>query len=237
LDEAAIRLPTDPLPAFLTRHARADPRRTALVFYGREVSYGELDESSDRFAGWLRARGLRPGDRVALFLENCPQFAIAYMGALKAGAVNVCLNPVHKARELQRDLADSGARVLVTADLGGAVVEAARAQTGREAVAATRYADYLPETASLPVPPSFREVGVRPAGAEDFRSIVADAPRIDRHEPRAPGDTALLQYTSGTTGAPKGAEITHGNLVANCELQKAYIGLGESEVVLAVLPW
>ena len=237
LDEAAIWLPTDPLPAFLTRHARADPRRAALVFYGCEVSYGELDESSDRFAGWLRARGLRPGDRVALFLENCPQFAIAYMGALKAGAVNVCLNPMHKARELQRDLADSGARVLVTADLGGAVVEAARAQTGLEAVAATRYADYLPETASLPVPPSFREVGVRPAGAEDFRSIVADAPRIDRHEPRAPGDTALLQYTSGTTGAPKGAEIKHGNLVANCELQKAYIGLGESEVVLAVLPW
>src|SRR5438046_1657292 len=160
LDEAAIVLPSDPLPAFLARHARAEPQRTALVFYGREVSYGELDDSSDRFAGWLRAKGVRPGDRVALYLENCPQFAIAYMGALKAGAVNVCLNPMHKARELQRDLADSGARVLVTAELGGAVVEAARGDTALQAVAVTRYADYLPETPTLPVPLSLREAGV-----------------------------------------------------------------------------
>src|SRR5207245_4033729 len=139
LDEAAIRLPTDPLPAFLTRHARADPRRTALVFYGREVSYGELDESSDRFAGWLRARGLRPGDRVALFLENCPQFAIAYYGALKAGAITVCLNPMHKAVELQHVLDDSGARVLVTSDQGYAVVEPIRAGSPLEAVVVTAY--------------------------------------------------------------------------------------------------
>ncbi|HAM53901.1 MAG TPA: hypothetical protein DCQ64_00230, partial [Candidatus Rokubacteria bacterium] len=108
LDEATIRLPEEPLPVILKANARRTPDKAALVFYGREVSFGELDEASDRFAGWLRARGLRAGDRVALFLENCPQFAIAYYGALKAGAIAVCLNPMHKALELGHELEDSG---------------------------------------------------------------------------------------------------------------------------------
>ena len=89
--EARIALPEDPLSVTLKRNALAHPRRTAIIFYGRELSFAELDDASDRFAGWLRAKGLVPGDRVAIYLENSPQFAIAYMGTLKAGCVNVCL--------------------------------------------------------------------------------------------------------------------------------------------------
>jgi acyl-CoA synthetase (AMP-forming)/AMP-acid ligase II len=81
LDESRIRLPQVPLPAFLTGNARRAPDKPALVFYGLELAFGELDDLSDRFAGWLARRGIRPGDRIAIFLENCPQFAIAYYGA------------------------------------------------------------------------------------------------------------------------------------------------------------
>ena len=237
LDESRITLPDWPLPFAVKRNAQAQPRNPAIVFYGREVSFAELDDASDRFAGWLRARGLEPGDRVALYLENSPQFAIAYMGSLKAGCVNVCLNPMLKSAELERDLVDSGARALVSSDHGYPAVEPVRERTSLRAVAVTSYRDYLPPAPTLPVPPSFLLPQETFAGTESFVSVVTDSPRIARIEERRPHDTALLQYTSGTTGVPKGAEITHRNLVANCELQRVYVGLREGETALAVLPW
>lgn len=237
LDEAAIRLPTEPLSVFLKRHARRVPGKPALVFYGREFTFAELDEATDRFAGWLHARGLRPGDRLAIYLENCPQFAIAYFGGLKAGAVNVCLNPMHKATELLHELEDSAARVLVTSGQGYAVVEPIRAKTPLEAVAVTSYGDFLPDSPTLPVPPSFLEPARPASDTEDFLRVLASAVPLRTPEARAMSDTALLQYTSGTTGVPKGAELTHGNLVANCELQRLYIDLTEADVPLGVLPW
>jgi acyl-CoA synthetase (AMP-forming)/AMP-acid ligase II len=237
VDEATIQLPTEPISVILKRNAQAEPRKPALLFYGREVSFGELDEASDRFAGWLIERGLRPGDRVALFLENCPQFAIAYYGALKAGAVNVCLNPMHKAVELQQEFEDSGARVLVTSEPGWALVEPIRKDTPLEAVAVTAYREYVPAAPTLPVPPSFQEPEQGHPGADDFQEIVTKAAPLRAPEPRRLDDTALLQYTSGTTGTPKGAELTHGNIVSNCELQRVYISFDSNDVGLAVLPW
>ncbi|HTG10669.1 MAG TPA: AMP-binding protein, partial [Candidatus Eisenbacteria bacterium] len=177
LDEARIRLPGESITTFLTANAARAPRRPAIVFYGREITFAELDDASDRFAGWLRGRGIGPGDRVALYLENCPQFAIAHFGALKAGAITVPLNPMHKAIELQHELEDSGARVLVAAHAGRAIVESFRAATPVEAVALVAYRDYLPERPSLPPPPSLLEeaagpVGGRAAGLEPFQAIV-----------------------------------------------------------------
>ena len=237
LDEATIRLPEEPLPVILKANARRTPDKAALVFYGREVSFGELDEASDRFAGWLRARGLRAGDRVALFLENCPQFAIAYYGALKAGAIAVCLNPMHKALELGHELEDSGARVLVGSDQGYGVVEAVRATSPLEAVVTTSYCDWLPARPTLPPPSSFLERAVVCAETEDLRAILGAAPPLATPVPRALADTAIIQYTSGTTGAPKGAELTHGNLVWNCELMRLWLGQGPEDVVFGVVPW
>ncbi len=237
IDEGAIRLPTEPITAFLARNAARLPTKPAIVFYGREVRFAELDAATDRFAGWLVGRGLGPGDRVAIFLENCPQFAIAYYGALRAGAIVVCLNPMHKAAELLHEFEDSGARVLVTSDQLYAVVEPIRARTPLQAVVVTAYSDYVPAQPTLTVPPSFAEPRRATTGTEDFQTIVTTAPRLGRPVARALDDTALLQYTSGTTGVPKGAELTHGNVVANCELQRLFIGVGEDDVPLGVLPW
>ncbi len=237
LDEAAIRLPTEPLPVIFNRQAHRVPRKPALIFYGRELTFAELHEATDRVAGWLRSRGLRPGDRVAIYLENCPQFAIAYFGALKAGAINVCLNPMHKATELLQEFANSGARVLVTSDGGYAVVAPIRDQTALETVAVTSYRDFLPDAPTLAVPPSFLDPAGPRAGVEDFTAVAAGAAPLPAPEPRDLADTALLQYTSGTTGVPKGAEITHGNIVANCELQRLFIRFSETDIPLGVLPW
>jgi long-chain acyl-CoA synthetase len=237
VDEANIHLPSEPITIILKRNAEADPRKTALIFYGREVSFGELDQASDRFAGWLRTRGIGPGDRVTIFLENCPQFAVAYYGALKAGAINVCLNPMHKAVELRHEFEDSGARVLVTSEQGWDVVEPIRKETPLEAVVVTSYGEYLPDNPTLPVPASFQEVSQGHPGTDDFRRIVTSAEPLRAPEARRLDDTALLQYTSGTTGTPKAAELTHGNIVSNCELQRAYVGEQDNDVGLAVLPW
>ena len=242
LDEARIRLPGEPITAFLQAHAARTPRKAAIVFYGRAITFAELDDASDRFAGWLRARGIGPGDRVALYLENCPQFAIAHFGALKAGAITVPLNPMHKAIELQHELEDSGARVLVAAHAGREIVDSVRAQTPVEAVALVSYRDYVPAPPDLPLPPSLLEepggpVGGRASGVELFSAIVAAPARLRSPEPRAPHDTALIQYTSGTTGAPKGAELTHGNVTANCELMRAFFGFTPADVMLSVVPW
>ena len=238
VDEARIRLPDDSLPTRLKATAARLPRKTALVFYGREISFAELDGASDRFAAWLRGRGVGPGDRVALYLENCPQFAIAHFGALKVGANTVALNPMHKVHELGHELADSGARVVVAADAGREVVESVRDRTALDTAVLVSYRDYLPEEITLPLPPSLlEEPPRRPHGWEDFRPIVEGAATLRALEPRARHDTALIQYTSGTTGAPKGAELTHGNVTANCELIRAFFGIGAADVLLGVVPW
>ena len=238
VDEAHIRLPDDSLPARLKATAARMPRKAALVFYGREVSFAELDEASDRFAAWLRGRGLGPGDRVALYLENCPQFAIAHFGALKVGAITVALNPMHKAHELGHEVEDSGARVLVAADAGREIVESVRDRAALDAVVRVCYRDYVPDEPTLPLPPSLREDAPRrPAGWDEFGAIVGGGATLRALEPRARHDTALIQYTSGTTGAPKGAELTHGNVTANCELVRAFFGIGAADVLLGVVPW
>src|SRR3989440_4334120 len=237
VDERSIRLPEETLPAVLEQQARRVPDRAAIVFCGREVSFAELHDSVSRFAGWLQSRGIRAGDRVAIFLENCPQFAIAYYGALRAGAIVVCLNPMHKAVELQHEFEDSGARVLVTSDQLYGIVEPIRAGTPLEVVVVTAYRDFLPVEPTLPPPASFLEPAIHHPGTEAFLAVVRTAPPLKAPVQRSLSDTALLQYTSGTTGTAKAAEITHRNLVANCELQYAYVGGADDPVALGVLPW
>jgi acyl-CoA synthetase (AMP-forming)/AMP-acid ligase II len=237
VNERSIRFPDENLPTLLARQAHRVPDRPALIFYGRELSFRELDGAVKRFAGWLRSRGVQAGDRVAIFLENSPQFAIAYYGALRAGAIAVCLNPMHKAVELTHEFKDSGARALVTSGLGYAVVEPIRQQSSLEIVAVTSYRDFLPEKPTLPPPPGFLDPASAFPDTEAFLDILRLSPELASPEERLPEDTALLQYTSGTTGTAKAAEITHRNLVANCELQRVYVGIGEQDTALGVLPW
>jgi len=213
------------LATLLVESARATPDKAVWKFMGASGTYRELDEASDRVAANLRARGLAPGDRVAVCLPNVPQFLEAYWGIMKAGLVMVPLNPLLKAPEIAYHLSDAGAGVLIAYELFAAESMSAVTEVGD---VATFIVPFLDSTA----PP--------PEGAEPFAALGAPA---TQGAPAAglvlrnSDDTAVLLYTSGTTGRPKGAELTHFQLYMNCTVAGEVFGVQIDDVALAVLPF
>ncbi|MBS4100457.1 AMP-binding protein [Tsukamurella paurometabola] len=187
------------------RHwARHRPDTVAITFYGRDVTYAEYDELSDRFAGALADRGVRPGDAVGVYLGNCPQFAIAMLGILKLGAVHVPVNPLLKGRELQHELEDAGVGVLLAQTDLLNLVESVRAETPVHTVIATGLGDLL--AGSSPLPDASPPFETAPDPRSDWHRVTAAdrAPARDSD----PDALAALNYTGGTTGLPKGCEHT-----------------------------
>src|SRR5690606_18817935 len=137
--EPHFPLGRQPITEYLREWARRTPDKPCVIFYGRELSYAELDRLSDRFAALLHGLGLRPGDPVAVFLPNCPQFYVVFYGILKAGCVHVPVNPMFTEPELVYELNDTGARVIVAHDQLLEVVERARARTSLEQVLRTSF--------------------------------------------------------------------------------------------------
>ncbi|TQM01828.1 AMP-binding protein [Pseudonocardia kunmingensis] len=193
------------LPDYLRHWATTRPDTIAISFYGRDITYAEYDELSDRFAGWLAGRGVAPGHRVGVFLGNCPQFLIAMAGILKAGAVHVPINPMFRGHELRYELDDAGVTVLLAQDALADVVEAVRDGSPVRHVAYTGLADLLTDEPDLPVP------FARTAERSDWAEISSSA----RAQPRPcdPDAPAALNYTGGTTGMPKGCEHTQRHMV------------------------
>jgi long-chain acyl-CoA synthetase len=185
------------LASVLIDSARRHPQREALRRGARRVTYAELDRASAQVARRLAADGVRPGDRVALMVPNVPEFAAAYYGILRAGAIAVPLDVDLTRHELRATLADCGAGLLI----------------------AWRDLRSHYEPAWLVAPGSF---------FDDEEPVAAVE--------RAAGDTAVILYTSGTTGEPKGAELTHANLTANASITAELFGYGAADAVLAALP-
>jgi long-chain acyl-CoA synthetase len=208
------------LAMMLREAARSAPGKPALLFDGGRLSYLELDAASDRVAVGLRARGLSPGDAVALQLPNVPQFVVSYFGILKAGCVVVPMNVLFKAGEIGYVLRDSGARMLIT--WAGVADEAAKgaADAGVQDMVVVQTPGVPGATTGRP----FEELLATP---------VSDRPPLHQ---TGPGDTAVLVYTAGTTGRPKGAELTHFQLLMNADTPGRLFGIQDDDVVLAVLP-
>jgi fatty-acyl-CoA synthase len=220
--------------------------QAALHFCGQTLSFGQLHQQSLALAGWLQSQGVQRGDRVALFMQNCPQYLTAFYALNRADAVAVPLNPMNKAQELARYLQDAGARGLIcSADLM-AVVEAANEllpQAQRlQFLLVTRYADALPNgrvEASLAMPPAMRDwleddQPVAP-GAMPWLQALAAGLRPGPHQAQ-PDDLALLPYTSGTTGEPKGCMHSHRTLMANTCAVGLWGSASAAAVGLAVMP-
>jgi long-chain acyl-CoA synthetase len=205
------------LAVILRETASASPGKPAVVFDGGQLSYGELDELSDRLAAGLEAAGLRPADVVAVQLPNIAQFLIAYFGILKAGCVVVPLNVMLKAPEVAFHLSDSGARILITWEplLGEAAKGAAEA--GVSEIYAVGHAEDA-------------------AGGLPFERLLAGAARGPVLARRDVSDTAVMVYTSGTTGRPKGAELTHLQLYMNADIPGRLFDIKPEDVVITVLP-
>src|SRR3990172_3055022 len=139
-----IRYQKIPLFKLLTDSARRFPAKTATIFYGNRITYEQLDELTNRFAHALTRLGVRKGDRVAIMLPNIPQCVIAYYGALKLGAVVVQTNPLYVERELEHQLNDSGAQVIVALDMFYPRIKNIRGKTPLKAIILTNVRDYLP---------------------------------------------------------------------------------------------
>ena len=213
------------LATILTETALAAPDSPACRISGTKTSYRELDELSGRVGAGLRSAGLAPGQVVALQLPNIPQFLIAYFGALKAGLVVLPLNPLLMAPELEYHLTDSAAAMLIGFE--GLHAEAVKAC---ETTGVPLYLVSAGQGGDSPLPD-----GTRPV-TELVSTAPLDEPGGDV-EARDPDDTAVLVYTSGTTGKPKGAELTHFQLYMNCTVAGGLFGARSDDVVLAVLPF
>lgn len=214
-----IAYPTRPLQHLLDDAAARFPNRPAVTFFGRDLTYRALRDLADRFAGGLRALGLQSGERVSLHLPNCPQFVIAYYGTLKAGGVIVPFNPLYVEREIAGQLADCGASIAVTLDLFAERVMAAKTGSRVAHVIVTRINEFFPAPLRLLYPLRAWRRGEWPritpgATTHLFHTVTAGTPH-PAQAVQGNADTAVLLYTGGTTGTPKAAMLTHGNLVAN----------------------
>lgn len=187
--------------------------KTAMVHGEHTISYSELDSLSIQFANALLILGVGKGDRVALYLPNIPQFVIAYFGALKAGAVVTAISPLHREREVEYQLCDSGAQTIVTLDTLYPVVAKVREKTSLKHVITAKLADC-----------SFPNLE---AGASKEKPDVKISPTED---------LAALQYTGGTKGTAKAAMLTHSNLVSNALQFAAMIKGTADDVFLTALP-
>ncbi|MEU7715477.1 long-chain-fatty-acid--CoA ligase [Micromonospora chalcea] len=240
---AEITEPDGSLVDLLTEAAGRFGPRVALDFYGATTTFTELAEQVARAAEALRGLGVGPGDRVALVLPNCPQHVVAFYAVLRLGAVVVEHNPLYTADELDRQLTDHGAGVAIVWDKVAPLVAgrgAVRTVVAVDLTAALPRLKRWALRAPLPKVRAARAAMTAPApGTLAWSDLVAAAgPLPAGHPAPEAGDVALLQYTGGTTGEPKGAVLTHRNLRANAAQGRAWVpGLRDGEeIVYAVLP-
>ncbi|MHA6617590.1 long-chain-fatty-acid--CoA ligase [Pseudonocardia sp. DLS-67] len=212
-----------------------NPNGDAVRYFDGRITLRELDELSDAFAVGLLDSGLAAGDRVALYLQNVPQFVIGLLGTWKAGGIAVPINPMNRQRELELLLTDSGARVLVCLQsLYGDVAAEVVGRTGVQTVVTTSELDHQSKgdprafggSARIDVPGTVDMVEL----TARFRGQVPPPVSF------TPEDTACLTYTSGTTGPPKGAMNTHGNVVFNSQAYREWCNLTADDVILGVAP-
>jgi long-chain acyl-CoA synthetase len=183
------------------------PDKPATSFLGAQLTFGEVKQHVDRFATALARLGIQQGDRVGIMLPNCPQYAIAIFAVLRLGASVVNINPTYTPHEVGAMARDSGIRALLTLDALAPALLPLRAGSSLETIVVTSLAEYAPAaTPRAAVPETLR-----------FADLLAGAPDVDlpRIEVDPENDVAVLQYTGGTTGAPKAAMLTHYNIFAN----------------------
>jgi long-chain acyl-CoA synthetase len=235
-----------PLQDYLTKAAELYPEKVAIHFMGKEINYRDLYDSALKFANYLKELGVEKGDRVAIMLPNTPQSVIGYYGSLYAGAVVVQTNPLYMEREIEYQMIDSGAKVILTMDILFPRVTKVMKETSLEHVIVTAVKDYLPFPKNLIYPFIQKKqyglvVKVEPS---DKIHLFTDIMKTSHNKPidipfDFEEDLALLQYTGGTTGFPKGVMLTHKNLVSNAVMCDAWLYKCEKgkEIVLGILPF
>jgi acyl-CoA synthetase (AMP-forming)/AMP-acid ligase II len=231
-----------PISEYLRDIALRYPDQIAIDFYGTRISYRELNEKIDRFAWGLVSLDLQGGDRVAIQMPNCPQYIIGFFGILRAGGVVVAMNPMFKAAELEYEIEDATPKIFICSDQLYQNVAGIRKKVGLKHLIVASLSEEVQENPSLPLPDE-----VKPAGADvdgpdgetiSFRHLVDASPakaicRVNEVK----SDLALLQYTGGTTGMPKGAMISHHGLALAALGATNWFDLTSADTCLGVTPF
>jgi long-chain acyl-CoA synthetase len=242
---ADIELPEESLVAMLERSVAEAGDHPALEFFGRRTTYSELGDQINRAAEGLRRLGVRAGDRVALVLPNCPQHVVAFYAALRVGAVVVEHNPLYTSRELRHQFEDHQARIVIVWDKAAAAVKSFPADIEIDHVISVNLLEAFPTVKRLALQLPIKKLrasrealsGAAP-GTMPWKELLGHGP-IDASYPRpVVSDLAAIQYTSGTTGHPKGAMLTHFNLYSNALQGEAWMAGAEyrKEIFYAILP-
>jgi long-chain acyl-CoA synthetase len=229
-----------PLHDYLRTHARERGAGAACIWYGQAMSWAELDRASDAFAARLQALGVKKGEPVVLFLNNCPQYLVAHFGIQKIGAIVCPSGPLNKEHELAYQVNDLKARVIVAAAPLLPVVRKVQPLSALEHVFVVHYADLLPAEPTLDLPAELAvERGTErsvPEGCEDFLAVMRKADAKPQPVVIDMEDVALMTYTSGTTGLPKGAMLTYGNALFKTRAAADCNGVGPGDVLLSIAP-
>ena len=227
--------PQVPLFSIAETSAKYYPEKTAIDYYGKEITYAELQRDIISLATALKQMGVEKGDRVAVYLQNSPHFCISFFGIMRANAVVVPLNPMLLEHELSFLLQDSGSKVVIAAEDLLPRVEAVKEQCSIEIIVAS-YKDYLPQKFTLPVPDFVQADYSLPNDALTWKSIMtpkADPPPVEVK----PDDLCMLPYTAGSTGIPKGCMHTNQTVLSNVLSAYHWTTYTSSSVTLGVLPF
>ncbi|WP_144710872.1 long-chain-fatty-acid--CoA ligase [Curtobacterium pusillum] len=237
--------PTGSLYDLVEESARRFPKHVALEFFKRTTTYAQLEEQILRAANGLRKLGVGAGDRVAIVLPNCPQHVVAFYAVLRLGAIVVEHNPLYTPRELRHQFEDHGAKVAIAWDKSVATLQDFPADVSLDAIVSVDLTRAMPRSTrlalALPIAKareSRAKLTTSVHGTTTWDDLVSSRKLSKRHPRPATGDVALIQYTSGTTGVPKGAVLSHRNLLANAAQSRAWVPqiVRGDNVVYAVLP-
>lgn len=243
---AELEFRKEPVQQYLVDAAKSFPEKTAIHFMGKEMTYKELYDEARSFASYLQQIGITKGDRVAIMLANTPQAVISYFGILIAGGIVVQTNPLYTERELEYQMKDSGAKAIITLDILYPRASKVMPQTNLQHIIVTAIKDYLPFPKNLVYPFIQKKqygivVNVKHEGNTHlFKEIVKIKPnKLIEYDFDFEEDVALLQYTGGTTGSPKGVMLTHKNLVANSSMCTAWLYKAKQgeESILGIVPF
>ncbi len=225
-----------PLHEYMQIQSDERPDRPAVTFYGETLTWKELDNQVDLFAKGLRSLGYNSGDVIALYLQNSPQFLIAYYGAHRAGNIVTPINPQIKAPALEHQLNDSGAKGIVTHTNLIDNVEKVVEDTELENIFVTLYKNYAGTSSPIPLHPVVKDEPSLSGKYTSFSEFI-ETSNMDKPLPEVSNDElALFQYTAGTTGMPKGCKHTHWNVLFNATATARQVQMQPEEVLLAIMP-
>jgi long-chain acyl-CoA synthetase len=230
--------PQKSLPEYFKEAAHTMSDKVALHFYGYDITYGELEDAANRLATALTRLGMKKGDRVALCLYNCPQFVISHLAVLQAGGIVVSLNPMFKYAELEYEINDCEAETIVIQDSLFSELNRVKDEIKPKRIITTSLRDYLPQTPTLPLPHELEQPKLTFPNTLDFLELLRhSSPQPVSKVTDLKEDIALLLYTGGTTGLPKGAIFTHYALAHNAVSPIAFFGYTKDDIHIGSMPF